>query len=468
MSTAEVKRQAGSVGSLWGNPWFGRRDLIPPITDKRTELIDRGMVGQGLITAEELVEIHRIGDEMDRVRPDLALAGEIANRAVARSEEERQRLKEQKQAEAAERERIRAEQIQQRRLTDIVFLGRGVSRGLADRRANVERLRQLGLPVLATPGDLAKAMGLSIPHLRWLAFHNEAAERTHYITFVVPKRSGGERRLAAPHRRLRVAQEWILAQILAKVPVHDAAHGFVAGRSTRTNAEVHVGRDLVLNTDLADFFPTITFSRVKGAFRSLGYSPAVATILALLCTESPRRRVELRGKTYHVAAGDRALPQGACTSPAVSNLVSRRLDKRLTGIASRLGWTYSRYADDLTFSASGEAAGKIAYLMARIRHIAQDEGFSVHEKKTRVQRQSRQQSVTGVVVNKRPGAPRKLARRLRAILHRAQREGLKPQNRQNLPHFESWLCGMIAYISMLNPDQGRPLRQAYDALQPKT
>jgi RNA-directed DNA polymerase len=467
LSSAEVSRQAGWGGFLFGNPWFGRRDLIPPISDQRTELIDRGMVGQGLITPEELVEIHRVGEEMDRVRPDLARAGEMANQAVARSEEERQRVKEQKKAEAAERKRLRAEQIQQRRQTDIIYLGRGVSRGLADRRANVERLRQLDLPVLATPADLARAMGITIPQLRWLAFHNEAATRTHYITFVVPKRNGGERRLAAPHRRLRVCQEWILSHILEKVPLHDAAHGFVTGRSTRTNAEKHVGRDIVLNTDLSDFFPTITFGRVKGAFRSLGYSPAVATILALLCTESPRRKVELRGTTYQVATGSRALPQGACTSPALSNLVGRRLDKRLTGIASKIGWTYTRYADDLTFSASGEAAGKIGYLLARIRHITQDEGFVVHEKKTRVQRQSTQQSVTGVVVNRRTGVPRRLARRIRAILHRAQREGLKPQNRENLPHFDSWLSGMIAYISMLNPDQGRPLRQAYESLQPR-
>jgi hypothetical protein len=104
--------------------------------------------------------------------------------------------------------------------------------------------------------------------------------------------------------------------------------------------------------------------------------------------------------------------------------------------------------------------------MARIRHIAQDEGFVVHEKKTRVQRQSKQQSVTGVVVNRRTGAPRKLARRIRAILHHAKREGLQAQNRDNLPHFDSWLCGMIAYITMLNPEQGRPLRQAYELIPP--
>jgi retron-type reverse transcriptase len=466
LTSEEVRKQAGQVGSLWGNPWFGRRDLIPPSSDKRTELIDRGMVGQGLITPEELEEIHRVGAQMDEVRPDLAMAGQIANAAVARSEAEREALKQQKKAEAAERERQRQAAIELRRRTDITFLGRGVSRGLADRRANVERLRELGLPALASPADAAKALGLEISQLRWLAFHSEAATRAHYITFFVSKRSGGKRRLAAPHQRLRACQEWILTNVLEKVPMHAAAHGFVRGRCTRTNAQQHVGRDVVLNADLEDFFPTITLGRVKGAFRSLGYSPAVATIFALLCTESPRRKVKYDGKTYHVAVGPRGLPQGACTSPALSNLVSRRLDRRLAGIAARLGWTYTRYADDLTLSASGEAAGKVGYLMSRIRHIAQEEGFSVNEKKTRVQRQNARQSVTGVVVNRRPGAPRKLVRRLRAILHRAQREGLAKQNREGLPHFESWLAGMVAYVNMLHPEQGRKLRGALAALRP--
>src|SRR4029079_11661853 len=132
------------------------------------------------------------------------------------------------------------------------------------------------------------------------------------------------------------------------------AHGFVPGRSTMSNAVPHVRRDVVVNADLKEFFPTISFPRVKGVFQELGYSPAVATILALLCTESPRREVTYAGRVWQVAIGPRALPQGACTSPALSNLPARALDARLTGMAQKLGWTYTRYADDLTFSTSGD------------------------------------------------------------------------------------------------------------------
>jgi len=457
-------RQQASAGNLFRNPWFGRRDVIPPTTDPRTLLIDRAMVGQGLLTPEELVEIHEVGDEMTKLRPQLAGADAIADRAVQQAQEERKRLKEQKKAEAAERKRKHAEAVALRKKTDIVFLGRGVSRGLADRRSNVEKLTAAKLPVLASPADVAAALKIDIARVRWLAFHSDASPRTHYVRFAVPKRSGGQRALFAPHGQMASAQQWVLENILSHIPLHPAAHGFVAGRSTVTNATPHVSKDVVVNCDLTDFFPSITFPRVRGLFQMLGYSPAAATVLALLCTECPRRVVSYAGKLFHVATGPRGLPQGACTSPALSNLAARRLDSRLHGIATKLGWNYSRYADDLTFSTDGDAATKVGYLLARIRHIARDEGFVVNEKKTRILRQSASQTVTGIVVNDRPGVPRETVRRLRAILHRAKSEGLAAQNRHNHPHFEGWVRGMIAYISMIDPSQARPLQAALDSL----
>src|SRR5690606_1377963 len=123
-------------------------------------------------------------------------------------------------------------------------------------------------------------------------------------------------------------QEWIDREIVRKVPVHPAAHGFVSGCSTLSNAQPHVGQQLVVNADLVDFFPSITFPRVMGFFARLGYSPAVATLLALLVTESPRRKVTFRGETLWVAIGPRALPQGASTSPGISNLIAWGLDHR--------------------------------------------------------------------------------------------------------------------------------------------
>ena len=143
---------------------------------------------------------------------------------------------------------------------------------------------------------------------------------------------------------------WVFDEILRRLEPEPQAHGFVPGRSIVTNAASHTGKAVVCNLDLKDFFPSITFRRVKGLFRKLGYGEHVATLLALLCTEPPRVPVELDGKTYHVALGARVLPQGACTSPAITNALCRRLDRRLDGLARRHGFAYTRYADDLTFS----------------------------------------------------------------------------------------------------------------------
>jgi retron-type reverse transcriptase len=461
-------RAAASATDLRANLFtFGRSSIIPPVTDPRTLLIDKGMVAHGFITPEELAEIHRIGEQMDQVKPTVETVHRRAQAAVAEARAERQRIKEQKKAAAAERKRLHAEAVARRKATDIVYLGRGVSQGLADRRADVEKLAAAGLPVLATPADVAEALKLTIPRLRWLAFHSEAATRSHYVRFTVPKKSGGTRNLFAPMPELAAAQEWILRNILDNVPTHDAAHGFVRGRSTLTNATPHVGRAVVVNTDLENFFPTITFPRVRGVFRQLGYSPAAATIFALLCTESPRRGATYAGQPFHVATGPRGLPQGACTSPALSNLAARRLDSRLAGIAKKLGYAYTRYADDMTFSFAGEGGAseaKVGYLLARVRHITQDEGFAVNEPKTRVLKPAARQSVTGIVVNERPGVPRPTYKRLRAILHRAKTEGLAAQNREGHPHFEAWVRGMIAYVRMVNPGQGEKLARALEAL----
>jgi retron-type reverse transcriptase len=287
----------------------------------------------------------------------------------------------------------------------------------------------------------------------------------HYVSFDIPKKSGGTRRLAAPHQQLAAVQHWILTNILNLVSPHENAHGFVAQHSVVTNASPHVGSSVVINADLKDFFPSITFARVDGLFRRLGYSPAVATILALLCTECPRQSVQLSGTVYHAATGPRALPQGACTSPAISNLIAHKLDRRMSAMAMKLGWRYTRYADDLTWSIVEQPSPSIGYVLARIRHIVDDEGFELNHAKTRIQRRSQQQSVTGVVVNDRLSVSRQTIRQIRSILHNAQQTGLAAQNRDQHPHFESWLVGMIGWIGMVNPEQGHKLQAQLDQLR---
>lgn len=451
ISDAELRKKAKSI-TLWGNPWFGLRDRIPPAVDPRTQLIDRAMITRGYVTPEEIVEMHEVGDLMLKLRPDMI---EAERRAKEDQEKDRERRKAEKKKQAAERKARRAEEIRKRRMTDIVFLGRGVSRGLADRRSNIEKLQQAGLPVMSAPSDVAALMGLTIPQLRWLAYHADAAQTTHYARFQIPKRSGGTREIASPHRHLRRVQGWILERVLSKAALEAPAHGFVPGKSILTNAQAHVKKSVVVNVDLKDFFPTVTFPRVMGAIRTLGYSPAASTILALLCTESPRQTVGFGGATYHVATGPRSLPQGACTSPALSNLVSRRLDRRLSGMARKHGWTYTRYADDLTFSSDSKEGA--AMLLARVRHIVTDEGFEINVPKVRVLKRNAAQTVTGIVVNEKPNAPRSVRRLLRAVLHRAKRNGLAAADRPKLR-------GRIEFVRMVNPSAGAGLLNRFRSI----
>src|SRR5215472_13345581 len=302
------------------------------------------------------------------------------------SDREREAYKKSLKAEAEERRRIRREAWQAHKATHIVHLGEGVF--WTDGRGpdkwdlpNAEaRAAENELPPLDSAKQLAEALGLTIAELRRLAYHRDAATVLNYRRFTIPKRDGSARAIWAPLPRLKKAQRWILHNIVEKLLVHGSVHGFLSGRSTLTNAAVHADPKLVVKVDIKDFFSTVTLPRVKGIFRKAGYREEVATLLALLCTEAPREIVEHQNKKYYVALGPRCLPQGAPTSPALTNTLSLRLDRRLTGLAHRLGWRYTRYADDLTFSLPATHAGKprLGALLGLVRRVVEAEGFRLH------------------------------------------------------------------------------------------
>ncbi|MHB9026467.1 MAG: reverse transcriptase family protein [Armatimonadota bacterium] len=318
------------------------------------------------------------------------------------------------------------------------------------READAEMLRQQGMPVLQTLEELAAALGITEKQLRWLMDKPRQGQpplrSPHYVQFRIPKSGGGERVLLAPKPRLKAAQRWILREILRHAVPHDAAHGFRRGRSILTNALPHVDKEAVACFDLADFFPTITFPRVRGLFQALGYGIEVAGALAYLCTT----RMEPGAKR-------RVLPQGAPSSPAISNLITKRMDTRLAGLAVTLGYSYTRYADDCTMSG---APRNLNALIRTVRIITSGEGFRLHDKKLRIRRQGARQQVTGLVVNAAPTITRSERRRLRAVLHQARTTGLEAQNRAGHPHFLDYLRGKIAFLSMVHPGHAAPLARA--------
>ncbi|MEM9190418.1 MAG: reverse transcriptase family protein [Myxococcota bacterium] len=351
------------------------------------------------------------------------------------------------------------------------FLRRGRRRGvealaaspgpLLRHRRGADVRRESGVPNWATVGDLCGALGLVERQLAYLLVASDGERHGvpgPYRRIEIPKRSGGVRLICAPSPQLRRVQRRILRKVLDKVPVHDAAHGFRKGRSVATHAALHAGRRVVVSFDLVDFFPSVHYFRVVGLFASLGFDLSlarfgaheehrgVAETLARLCiyAENPRHR------------GAGFAPQGAPTSPAIANLVCRRMDSRLSGLAERIGGHYSRYADDLTFSFDREPEGGVGRFRWWVDAICYQEGFLVHRGKFRVQRQSQRQHVTGVVVNERPRVSRRDRRRFRAILHNCRTHGVESQARGR-DHFKSWLRGYAAWIHAVDPAEGARL-----------
>jgi RNA-directed DNA polymerase len=263
-----------------------------------------------------------------------------------------------------------------------------------------------------------------------------ANQRKCYREFRIPKQNGQSRIILAPWGTLRRLQAWIQQSILSRVVPHPCAHGFVRGRSIVSNAAEHAGRRVVVRMDVEDFFPSITHRPIRKVFEQLGYPYRVAVLLTNLCTVDGR------------------LPQGAITSPALSNFVCEKLDRRLAGLSKTLSFRYTRYADDLIFSSDNP---KLPSLIPFFREILLEEGFRVQESKTKVMRQSRRQMVTGIVVNKRPNLRREHVRRLRAAVHTLHTKGPSavsmPSRRGSTTDPMHVLCGHIGFLNMVHPEK---------------
>ena len=321
---------------------------------------------------------------------------------------------------------------------------------------------------------LATGLDLRDGELDWFADRGGWLRRTpdgplhHYRRRWV---AGSPRLLETPAPRLQELQRRIGRRVLARIPVHDAAHGYVRGRSPVTLAAQHAGRAMVVRVDLEGFFSHVTGARVAGLLRAAGYPPAVAeTVAGLLVTATPAP--VLRSAPGAASAARRRLldrlagphlPQGAPTSPAVANLLAHRLDRRVAGLATAAGATYGRYADDLVLS--GDATLPAHGLITRITAIAAEEGFRVRADKTRVMPAHHRQRVTGLVVNERPAPSRHEYDVLRALLHNCARTGPDAQNREGHPAFRDHLIGRIAWVATGRPQRGATLRGLFDAIR---
>ncbi len=299
-----------------------------------------------------------------------------------------------------------------------------------------------------SPADLARWLQLPEAELRlWLDQRPAWTRGYEYRSFTLPKKRGGTRVIDAPTEKLKALQHRILRRLLNPLRPHPAATGFVPGLSIVDNARPHAGQGVVINLDLENFFPSITPARVEAVFRAYGWDAEAARILTAICTY------------------ENALPQGAPTSPALSNLVCRKLDARLAALAEYFDGAYTRYADDLTLSfpsfgrnrrlrrhagrptpgwrpKPGPAAPRT--LLTWVRAILEAEGFRIQlKKKVRVQRPHQRQTATGLVVNEVVNLPRAVRRRIRAMQHRERLGQLDEAGRQRLRGWEA-LAHMVA------------------------
>ena len=239
--------------------------------------------------------------------------------------------------------------------------------------------------------ELSRRLGVPEQQLR--------SVQISYLKFQIAKRTGGTRTITAPAEPLKKIQRTILRRLLGKLKAHPAATGFETGYSIVSNAIPHVGQDVVIKLDIKDFFGTTTAARVDAYFRRIGWNADAAALLTSLCTH------------------EGALPQGAPTSPRLSNLLNYKLDARLAAIAQKRGLAYSRYADDMTFSGPTKDRRKTDVIHLA-KEIVKDEGYALHtDKKLRIARRGDRQVVTGLVVNTKVNLPRRTRRRLRAIDH---------------------------------------------------
>lgn len=303
----------------------------------------------------------------------------------------------------------------------------------------------------------AVAALLEVDYERLIYHLHKVPPSKRYTVFSIPKKSGAARQITAPISPLKILQKKLSFILSSVVDPKHSTHGFVRGRSIRTNSLVHAGKKYVFIIDLENFFPSINFGRVRGLFMAppFKFNAETATILAQICTF------------------DNSLPQGAPTSPVVSNILCRKMDQQLSRLARNYRSDYTRYADDITFSTAKETFPKsIAFTLAdskephcgdELSRIISDSGFTINTKKVRLIERCRQQKVTGLVSNKFPNVDRRFIRQIRAMLHAAQKfdfpaaetdfhakfydKLLKPGRKK--PSFKKVLRGKIDFVGMV-------------------
>ncbi|MEM9092272.1 MAG: reverse transcriptase domain-containing protein [Cyanobacteria bacterium P01_F01_bin.53] len=312
---------------------------------------------------------------------------------------------------------------------------------------------------LKTAQNVARMLEVSYDRLVYHIYKLPNSKK--YEQFEVSKKSGGLRTISAPSTSLKIIQRKLSQVLYSTYKPNSPVHGFVPGKNIVTNASQHTNKRFVFNIDLKDFFSSIHFGRVRGIFMARPYElpEKAATVLAQIC------------------CFENQLPQGAPTSPVVSNMVCARLDSELKRLAKNLRCTYTRYADDITFSTTlpqfpialasveidEKSSKSTVNLGNRLALIIQDNGFEVNYKKVRLQHQSHHQEVTGITVNKFPNVKRSFIREISSMLYVWEKHDLISAHKrysekqakelgisqEEVPFFSDVIRGKINFLGMV-------------------
>jgi RNA-directed DNA polymerase len=283
-------------------------------------------------------------------------------------------------------------------------------------------------------------------------------EQNRYFTFTIAKKSGGVRQIHSPRQDLLLVLKCLNIIFQCLYEPNEYAFGFVSKKSIVQNARLHSNKKFVFNSDLKDFFYSFDFQNLKKAFTKNPFHlknerQFIAYYLALLCTQT----IEINGVNKMV------LPQGSPASPILTNILCMDLDRRLGGLAKRYNAKYSRYADDITFSANHNVFIDTQFIKEFRRIVEINQNLKVNNEKTRLQNNNYRQEVTGLTVNEKVNVPRKYIKQIRMWLYYWERYGYtkalvifsKDYVRDNghrkthFPRLSNVLYGKLQYLKMV-------------------
>jgi len=285
------------------------------------------------------------------------------------------------------------------------------------------------LPIIFDQAHFSLLVGYKLSYI--LRVTN--SPQNFYRTFAIPKKAGGKRIISEPLPSLKEIQHWMLKEILYKCHVTGYAKAYLPNKSIVDNARFHVNKTGVLTIDIENFFPSLRLKKVYGFFNNLGYSKSVSMVLSRLCCLND------------------SLPQGAPTSPALSNLLMAPIDKRIIGFVKKYNISYTRYADDLTFSGDFEPGMVIKF----VKSVLSDYNLKLNENKTKYCLKNQRQEVTGITVNQKMQACKEVRKSLRQSVYYIKKYGLvshlektKDQRANSIRH----LLGLSNFILFVNPE----------------